>query len=152
MKRKFLEDLGIPKEAINEIMKKHGQSIQGLAEQPDASELQEQTEALRQQAAELRDKIEQLESMDIDGETIKLEQEIEGYKKSMLKMNIASEYNIPFDLADRLTGTNEEELRADAENLKSYMPEPKIILPLKSTEMEKAPYNPLTQMVQDLTR
>lgn len=151
MKRSFLEDLGIPKESINEIMKMHGQSRNEAADLPSATELQEETEALRQQAAELKDKIEQLESIDIDVETTKLEQEIEGYKNNMLKMKIASEYNIPFNLTDRLSGTNEEELRTDAENLSSYIEGPKVLLPLKSTELEKAPDNPYRTMLRELT-
>lgn len=152
MKRKFLEDLGIPKEAINEIMKKHGQSIQELAEQPDAIELQEQTDILRKQAAELQEKIEQLENMDVEVEVTRLEQEMEGHKSNMSKIKIASEYNIPFDLVDKLSGVNEDELRADAEQLASYVKPPQVLLPLKSTEMEKEIYDPLKQMVQDLTR
>lgn len=150
MKRSFLEDLGIPKESINEIMKMHGQSRNELVDQTSATELQEETEALRQQAAELKDKIEQLESIDIDVETTKLEQEIEGYKNNMLKMKIASEYNMPFDLTDKLSGVNEDELRADAEQLASYVKPPQIILPLKSTEVEKAPENPYRTMVNNI--
>ncbi|MDN5373116.1 MAG: hypothetical protein PWR19_2162 [Carnobacterium sp.] len=150
MKRSFLEDLGIPKESINEIMKMHGQSRNEAAGQSSAIELQEETEALRQQATELKDKIEQLESIDIDVETTKLEQEIEGYKNNMLKMKIASEYNIPFDLTDKLSGVNEDELRADAEQLASYVKPPQIILPLKSTEVEKAPENPYRTMVNNI--
>ena len=151
MKRSFLEDLGIEKEAINAIMKMHGQSRNESADLPSATELQEETEALRQQAAELKDKIEQLESIDIGVETTKLEQEVEGYKNNMLKMKIASEYNIPFDLTDRLSGTNEEELRIDAEQLASYVKPPQVILPLKSTELEKAPDNPYRTMLHELT-
>lgn len=151
MKRSFLEDLGVPKEAINEIMKKHGQSVQQLVEQPSATELQEETEALRQQAAEIREKIEQLETMDIDTEIAKIEQEIEGYKDNMAKMQIASEYNIPFDLVGKLKGTNEDELKADAELLAGYIKQPDMILPLKSTEVEKKPDNPYRTMVQNLT-
>ena len=151
MTRSFLEDLGIPKESINEIMKMHGQSRNEAAGQSSAIELQEETEALRQQAAELKDKIEQLESIDIDVETTKLEQEIEGYKSSMLKMKIASEYNIPFDLTDKLSGINEEELRTDAEQFASYVKPPQVILPLKSTELEKAPDNPYRTMLHELT-
>lgn len=150
MKRKFLEDLGIPKEAINEIMKKHGQSIQELAEQPDAIELQEQTDILRKQASELQEKIEQLENMDVGVEVTRLEQEIEGHKSNMSKIKIASEYNIPFDLVDRLSGVNEDELRADAEQLASYVKPPQVILPLKSTEVVKTPENPYRTMVRNL--
>lgn len=150
MKRSFLEDLGVPKEAINEIMKMHGKSLKEVADQPSATELQEETTALQQQVVELQNQIEQLESIDIEVETARLEQEIEGYKTNMNKIKIASEYNIPFDMADRLTGTNEEELRIDAEKLKRYMPEPKIVLPLKSTEMEKTPDSPYKTMVQNI--
>lgn len=43
------------------------------------------------------------------------------YERDSVKNNIATEYGIPRELADRLTGNTEEELRADAENLKAII-------------------------------
>lgn len=53
---------------------------------------------------------------------------------ALLRAKVAHHQNIPFELADRLSGNTEEELAADAETLAKYIagkPEP---APLASTE------------------
>lgn len=42
------------------------------------------------------------------------------YAAASLKQRIAHEKNIPFELADRLTGTTEEEIRKDADTFAQY--------------------------------
>ena len=51
----------------------------------------------------------------------------------LLKNRIANESGVPYELADRLVGSNEEELKADAEKLASFLG-PKSAPPLRSTE------------------
>lgn len=151
MKRKFLEELGLEKETINEIMKKHGQTMNELSNHPDQAELRESVEALEQQKAELEQKIEEAKNFDLDEEITKYEQQIEGHKRNMYKVRLASEYDLPLELADKLEGTTEEELKADAEQLVQYAKRPEPLQPLKSTEVDKSPDNPYRSMVQDLT-
>jgi hypothetical protein len=43
------------------------------------------------------------------------------YETASVKTKIAREYGIPEELADRLSGTNEEEYKADAEALSKYV-------------------------------
>lgn len=66
-----------------------------------------------------------------------LNSKISGYEMDNLKTKIAMENNIPFNLASRLVGDDEESLKADAERLSGYMksgePEP----PLRTTEYGK---------------
>ncbi len=55
-----------------------------------------------------------------DGKIAELQNELEGYKKSNLKIRIAHEAGLPFELANRLSGDDEEALRKDAEGLKKF--------------------------------
>ena len=54
-------------------------------------------------------------------------------ESDLLKSRIAHESGVPFELAGRLVGTNEEELKADAEKFAQFLG-PKIAPPLKSSE------------------
>ena len=74
---------------------------------------------------------------DYDKKIEELNSKISGYEMDNLKTKIAMENNIPYNLASRLVGDDEESLKADAERLSGYMkhgePEP----PLKTTESGK---------------
>lgn len=50
-----------------------------------------------------------------------MEKELSELKLKALKTNVAIEAGLPADLADRLTGEDEETLKADAEKLASYV-------------------------------
>lgn len=56
------------------------------------------------------------------------------YELTQLKTSIALQKGIPYDLADRLNGTDAESLTADAERLASYMTGREPVAPLKSQE------------------
>ena len=43
------------------------------------------------------------------------------YETAAVKAKIAREYGIPAELADRISGTNEDEYKADAENLAKFV-------------------------------
>lgn len=49
------------------------------------------------------------------------ENQIAIYERNSVKNNIAHEFGLPSELAERLTGDNEEELRKDAEILKGLI-------------------------------
>ena len=53
------------------------------------------------------------------------------HELNALKNKVARESGLRYELADRLTGTTEEELRADAQKLAEYTA---VTAPLKSTE------------------
>ncbi len=57
-----------------------------------------------------------------------LQRKIQGYETDSVKTRIALEKGIPLELKDRLTGTTEEEIRKDADNLSKFLskgdPEP----------------------------
>lgn len=68
-------------------------------------------------------------------EAAEKEKTIKGYEANSVKMRIAHEVGIPYELAGRLTGENEEALRKDAEGLIKIMgSQAHKVPPLKSTE------------------
>lgn len=50
-----------------------------------------------------------------------LQKEINGYKTTELKQRIAKEKGIPMDMASRLSGETEKDLRADADSMASML-------------------------------
>lgn len=66
-----------------------------------------------------------------------LNSKISGYEMDNLKTKIAMENNIPYNLASRLVGDDEESLKADAERLSGYMQASDSVPPLKNTESGK---------------
>lgn len=68
-------------------------------------------EALKSELTKAKDGQKELE---------KLQNEIAGYKRAELKRKIAMEYKIPYDLADRIQGEDEEAMISDAKNLQAY--------------------------------
>lgn len=132
MNREFLKELGLEDEAIDKIMKKHGQTVQELKPAKDElTGLQSEKNKLEQQLSELQETLqsneEKLSSVD------ELERQVKTYKLKNLKTNIANQAGIPLDLADRLNGENEEELKADAEKMAGFVNK-KQPLPMKQTE------------------
>lgn len=59
---------------------------------------------------------------------------IKGYETSSVKMKIAHEVGIPFELAERLTGEDEAAIRKDAEAISKFMKSTHQAPPLFDTE------------------
>ena len=55
-------------------------------------------------------------------------------EQSVLKSKIAHEFKVPYELAGRLHGSNEEEIRKDAEILAKFVSGGDVVAPLASTE------------------
>ncbi|REJ29278.1 DUF4355 domain-containing protein [Caldibacillus debilis] len=132
MKREFLEGLGLDKETIDRIMAEHGKTIQNIKQEQEAFEqLKNEKEQLEQQLQQLNDKItaqeKELSSVE------ELRSKLKAYELENLKIKIANQAGIPLDLASRLNGETEEEIKADAEKLASFVNQ-KPTLPLKPTE------------------
>ena len=131
MNREFLEGLGLEKEVIDSIMKEHGKAIQAVKPADDYEELKSTNESLQGQLQQLQDTLDAKETELSGVEDIK--QELQKYKLKNLKTSIAVEAGIPLELANRLSGETEEEIKADAENLAEFVNK-KPTLPLKPTE------------------
>ena len=76
-----------------------------LAPYADYNDLKAQNEALAGQVAELNTRC-------------------QTYETDALKTRVAHEVGLPFDLAGRLTGSKEEDIRKDAQNLLQLTPTP----------------------------
>lgn len=148
MNRKFLEELGLEKEAIDSIMKEHGLAIQAV-KPTDYDELKEASKTYEQQLNDLQATIvAQKESL---GSIDDLKQEIESYKLKDLKTNIAVQAGIPLELASRLSGATEEEIKADAEKVAGFVNK-KQPLPLRPFEPDVNNENrEMEQMLDQLT-
>lgn len=130
MTREFLENLGLEKEVIDQIMKEHGKAIQSAKPQ-DYDEIKEENEQLKQRIGELKGTVEELKGY--KDQLTEKDNLIKEYELKNVKYRIAVEAGIPLALADRLSGETEEEIKADAEKLAGFVNK-KPTLPLKPTE------------------
>ena len=132
MKREFLEELGLDKEVIDKIMAEHGKTIQNLKQEQEVfDQLKSEKEQLEQQLQQLNDKLTDQEKELSSVE--ELQSKLKTYELENLKIKIANQAGIPLDLAGRLSGETEEEIKADAEKLAGFVNK-KPTLPLKPSE------------------
>ena len=133
MNREFLKELGLEKEAIDKVMAEYGKAIQAVEPADDYEELKSAKSTLEQQLADLNTTLE-TEKSTLQEQIQTLEKESNTYKTNDLKLRIALENNIPYELANKLSGEDEESLRQDAQTLANYIAKPETIAPLKDVE------------------
>ncbi len=133
MTREFLENLGLEKEVIDQIMKEHGKAIQS-AKPHDYDEIKEENEKLKNTISELETAAEEYKGY--KDQLAEKDSLIKEYELKNLKYRVAVEAGIPIELASRLTGESEDELKRDAKMLSSFIAR-KQTLPLKDTEPNK---------------
>lgn len=63
-----------------------------------------------------------------------MQEKIKGYETASVKTRIAHETGIPFELAGRLSGSTEDEIRKDAETLSKYIGGAKKTAPLRNAD------------------
>lgn len=104
-------------------------------EYADYSEIKAQNEDLVKQIADLNAQIsakdEALTGSNKDIE--ELSARVQKYETASVKTRIALENGIPYELADRLAGTTEDEIREDAKRFASFT-KPKEVAPIGSPE------------------
>lgn len=114
---------------LGELNKKHSEAT---------AELQSKLDALTNENASLSKTIE--ESKKKDEENAKtlgdLQGKVKAYELAELKARIARENNIPYEMASRITGEDEEAMKADAIALSKYFAKPSA--PLASGEPAQA--------------
>lgn len=71
-----------------------------------------------------------------EAEFAELQKVSDKYKASQLKTQIAVRNGLHYDLAERLQGSDEESLQADAERLSAFVKPKQVIAPMKSNEPE----------------
>ena len=133
MNREFLKELGLEKEAIDKVMAEYGKAIQAVEPAEDYEELKSAKSTLEQQLVDLNATLE-TEKTTLRESIQSLETQNNTYKTNDLKLRIALENNIPYELANKLSGEDEESLRQDAQTLANYIAKPETIAPLKDVE------------------
>lgn len=94
-------------------------------------ELEKQIEVLNATIAETKEKY-----ANHDTELSALNAKLKDYETSTMKTKVALQYGIPYDLASRLVGDDEETITKDAEKLASLVKQKDPIAPLKTTESQ----------------
>ena len=130
MNREFLEKLGLEKEVIDKVMAEHGKAIQA-AKPEDYEDLKTANSTLNKQVTDLQNALEGYKGY--EDKLTEKDNLIKEYEIKNLKYRIANENGIPLELASKLSGETEEDLKKDAETLSSFITK-KQTLPLRSTE------------------
>ena len=100
--------------------------------QAQIAEQQEKMTGLDGQIAELNKQLEA--GKENAAKITELEAKVKGYETSSVKMRIARETGLPYELAERLTGEDEKAIRADAEGLRKTIGAIRTTAPLANTE------------------
>lgn len=81
-----------------------------------------------------------------------LQAQVKGYETSSVKMRIAHENGIPYDMAARLSGETEEDIRKDAAVMARFVNKDKYTGPLKGDghDGESAERASMRQMLQNM--
>lgn len=102
----------------------------------DYDQLKSRVEELEKENVGLQSTIEasNQSKADADKQLEDLQKQISGYETASLRTRVALQYGLPYDLADRLQGTDEESFKVDAERLAGFMKPASKVAPVKSTE------------------
>lgn len=108
-------------EQLDEVIKKRLEREK--AKYADYDSLSEKVQKLETEKLNLQDIITKYEEAEGVSKTriAELEKNVGVWETKALKQKVAIKYNLPFDLADRLQGDNEESLTEDAERLASLV-------------------------------
>ena len=89
---------------------------------------------------------------DADKQLEDLQNQIAGYETASLRTRVALQYGLPYDLADRLQGTDEDSFKADAERLAGYIKKSQPVAPIRDSEpvLEKTENTLYKNLVQGL--
>lgn len=134
------ENTTFTQEELNKIVSERVKRAQAKTE-----ELEKRVKELEEERAGLLSTIEAnnqllIEKDDLisakESEFEELQKVSDGYKAAQLKAQIAVRNGLPYDLAERLQGSDEESLQADAERLSAFVKQKQVIAPMKSNEPE----------------
>lgn len=112
------------------------------------SELETENNGLKTTIGDFNQSKENTEKMIAD-----LQAQVTGFESSALRTRIALQNGLHFDFADRLQGTDEESLNADAERLAGFIKSSAPVAPMKNLEpeVEDTKYLQMKHMLQELT-
>jgi len=89
---------------------------------------------------------------DADKQLEDLQNQIAGYETANLRTRVALQHGLPYDLADRLQGNDEESFKADAERLAGYIKKSQPVAPIRDSEpvLEKTEDTLYKNLIQGL--
>lgn len=102
----------------------------------DYDQLKSRVAELEEENAVLKSTIEASNQSkeDSDKQLEDLQNKIAGYETDSLRTRIALKHGLPYDLADRLQGNDEESFEADAERLAGFIKRTQPVAPIRETE------------------
>lgn len=151
MNRKFLEELGLEKEVVESVMSEYGKSIKTYKDQLTELDALKQSNAdLSKANQEASGKYTQLETSLKEKQTSieDLTKQLESANLQNLKVQVALENGVPYTMANRLVGADQEALTADAKQIAGMFTQQ--VAPMKSTEPNNVSGNPYMAMVNQL--
>lgn len=120
----------------------------------DYDQLKSRVEELEEENVGLKSTIEATNQSkaDADKQLEELQSQIAGYETASLRTRVALQYGLPYDLADRLQGTDEDSFKADAERLAGYIKKSQPVAPIRDSEpvLEKTENTLYKNLVQGL--
>ena len=120
----------------------------------DYDQLKSRVEELEKENGGLKSTIEanRQSKADADKQLEEMQNQISNYETASLRTRIALQHGLPYDLADRLQGTDEESFKADAERLAGFMKSNQPVAPVKETEpvLEKTENTLYKNLIQGL--
>jgi len=89
---------------------------------------------------------------DADKQLEEMQNQISNYETASLRTRVALQHGLPYDLADRLQGNDEESFKADAERLAEYIKKSQPVAPVRDSEpvLEKTENTLYKNLVQGL--
>ena len=102
----------------------------------DYDQLKSRVEELEKENGGLKSTIEATNQSkaDADKQLEEMQNQIAGYETASLRTRVALQHGLPYDLAERLQGTDEESFKADAERLAGFMKKSQPVYPLGTKE------------------
>ena len=120
----------------------------------DYDQLKSRVAELEEENVDLKSTIEATNQSkaDADKQLEDLQNQISGYEMANLKTRVALQHGLPYDLADRLQGNDEESFKADAERLAGYIKKSQPVAPVRDSEpvLEKTENTLYKNLVQGL--
>ena len=99
------------------------------------SQILERDTKLKEYEKQIGELGKQLEASGKKDETIKeLQGKVKSYETASMRTRIANEIGLPYELASRLTGEDEETVRKDAESLKALFGHNRSVAPMATGE------------------
>lgn len=118
----------------------------------DYNSLQDKVKAYEQQVADLSEQLKSGETKlsEFTTEREGLEAKIKEYETASIRTKIALETGLPYQLAEKLSGDDEEAIRADAKKLAEFVAKPSA--PMGAAEPDRSNEDPKDAALYDMAR